>query len=53
MTLAVRPTSHYRGVGTTPSHAVFYLADNLHTLIRVKAFERSTGFPDVGLEVRF
>ncbi len=33
--------------------AASYLADDLHTLIPVKAFERSTGFPDVRLEVRF
>jgi hypothetical protein len=31
----------------------FYLDDDLHTLIPVKAFERSTGFPDVRLEVSF
>ena len=33
--------------------AAFYLGDDLHTVIPVKAFERSTGFPDVRLEVRF
>ena len=35
------------------SHTAFYLADDLHTLMPVKAFERSTGFPDVRLEVSF
>jgi len=34
-------------------HAAVYLADDLHTVIPVKAFERSTGFPDVRLEVNF
>jgi hypothetical protein len=34
-------------------HAAVYLADDLRTVIPVKAFERSTGFPDVRLEVRF
>src|SRR5437016_8299374 len=34
-------------------HAAFYLGDDLHTVIPVKAFERSTGFPDVRLEVTF
>ena len=34
-------------------HAAFYLGDDIHTVIPVKAFERSTGFPDVRLEVRF
>jgi hypothetical protein len=34
-------------------HAAFYLGDDIHTMIPVKAFERSTGFPDVRLEVRF
>ncbi len=34
-------------------HEAFYLDDDFRTLIRVKAFERSTGFPDVRLEVTF
>ena len=34
-------------------HAAFYLADDLSRIIPVKAFERSTGFPDVRLEVSF
>ncbi len=34
-------------------HAAFYLGDDLHTVIPVKPFERSTGFPDVRLEVSF
>jgi hypothetical protein len=33
--------------------AAFYLADDLHTLIPVRVFERSTGFPDVRLEATF
>ncbi len=36
-----------------PNNAAFYLADDLRTLIPVRAFERSTGFPDVRLEVSF
>lgn len=31
----------------------FYLADDLHTLRSVRAFERSTGFPNARLEVSF
>ena len=34
-------------------HAALYLGDDLHTVIPVKAFERSTGFPDVRLEVSY
>ena len=34
-------------------HAAFYLDDDLRRIIPVKAFERSTGFPDVRLEVSF
>jgi hypothetical protein len=34
-------------------HAAVYLADDLQTVIPVKAFERSTGFPDVRLEMHF
>jgi len=34
-------------------HAAFYLRDDLRTLAPVKSFERSTGFPDVRLEVSF
>ncbi len=34
-------------------HEAFYLDDDFRTLIRVRAFERSTGFPDVRLEVTF
>jgi hypothetical protein len=34
-------------------HAALYLSDDLKTVIPVKAFERSTGFPDVRLEVSF
>jgi hypothetical protein len=34
-------------------HPAFYLGDDHHTVIPVKAFERSTGFPDVRLEVSF
>jgi len=33
--------------------AAFYLSDDCQTLIPVRAFERSTGFPDVRLEVSF
>src|SRR5437016_4269496 len=33
--------------------AAFYLADDVRTLIPVRAFEHSTGFPDVRLEVSF
>jgi hypothetical protein len=35
------------------NHAAFYLGDDFRTLLAVKAFERSTGFPDVRLEVHF
>jgi len=35
------------------NQAAFYLADDLRTRIPVRAFERSTGFPDVRLEVTF
>jgi len=38
---------------TLRDHAAFYLSDDFRTLISVRAFERSTGFPDVRLEVRF
>jgi len=34
-------------------HAAFYLADDFRTIIPVRTFERSTGFPDVRLEVSF
>lgn len=34
-------------------HGAFYLNDDLRTLIAVRPFERSTGFPDVRLEVSF
>jgi hypothetical protein len=34
-------------------HGAFYLGDDLRTTIPVKSFERSTGFPDVRLEVSF
>ena len=34
-------------------HGAFYLSDDLRTLIPVRPFERSTGFPDVRLEVSF
>ena len=34
-------------------HAAFYLWDDLHTIIPVKAFEHSTGFPGVRLELSF
>jgi hypothetical protein len=34
-------------------HAAFYLKDDLRTVVPVRAFERSTGFPDVRLEVSF
>jgi hypothetical protein len=34
-------------------HAAFYLEDDLLTIVPVRAFERSTGFPDVRLEVSF
>ena len=34
-------------------HAAFYLSDDLRTAGPVKSFERSTGFPDVRLEVSF
>ncbi len=35
------------------NNAAFYLADDLRTLIPIRAFEHSTGFPDVRLEVDF
>lgn len=35
------------------SKAAFYLADDLHTMIPVRSFERSTGFPVVRLELSF
>jgi hypothetical protein len=35
------------------NHAAFYLSDDLRTIMPVKAFEHSTGFPDVRLEVSF
>ena len=38
---------------TLREHEAFYLGDNFQTLIPVRGFERSTGFPDVRLEVRF
>jgi hypothetical protein len=38
---------------TERDHDAFYLGDNFRTLIPVRAFERSTGFPDVRLEVSF
>jgi len=34
-------------------HGAFYLNDDFRTLIPVRPFERSTGFPDVRLEVSF
>jgi hypothetical protein len=33
--------------------AAFYLDDDFHTIMPVKPYERSTGFPDVRLEVSF
>jgi hypothetical protein len=42
-----------RFVRSTRDHAAFYLGDDLRRIIPVKAFERSTGFPDVRLEVSF
>jgi hypothetical protein len=38
---------------STRDHTAFYLGDDLRRIIPVKAFERSTGFPDVRLEVSF
>jgi hypothetical protein len=42
-----------RFVRSTRDHVAFYLGDDLRRIIPVKAFERSTGFPDVRLEVSF
>jgi hypothetical protein len=45
--------AHGRFERSERDHAAFYLGDDLRTVIPVKAFERSTGFPDVRLEVSF
>ena len=44
---------HGRWERSDRSHAAFYLADNLRTLIPVRPFERATGFPIVRLELSF
>ena len=45
--------AHGRFERSRRDHAAFYLADDLRRIIPVKAFERSTGFPDVRLEASF
>ena len=45
--------AHGRWERSDRSHAAFYLADNLRTLIPVRPFERATGFPLIRLEVTF
>src|SRR5262245_6691860 len=44
---------HGRFQRSERNSAAFYLADDFRTLIPVRAFERSTGFPTVRLEVSF
>jgi hypothetical protein len=48
-----RPGAQGRFERSDRKQPAFYLGDDFHTLIPVKAFERSTGFPDVRLEVSF
>ena len=45
--------AHGRFERSERNHAAFYLADDLHTTTPVKSHERSTGFPDVRLELSF
>jgi len=45
--------AHGRFERSGRDHAAYYLADDLQTRMPVRAFERSTGFPDVRLEVSF
>src|SRR5213594_2760098 len=45
--------AHGRFERSERNQGAFYLADDFRTLVPVGAFERSTGFPDVRLEVRF
>jgi hypothetical protein len=45
--------AHGRFQRSERNNAAFYLSDDLVKLIPVRAFERSTGFPDVRLEVSF
>ena len=45
--------AHGRFERSARDHAAYYLADDLQTRMPVRAFERSTGFPDVRLEVTF
>src|SRR5262245_24763094 len=45
--------AHGRFERSERDQAAFYLADDLRTRLPVGAFERSTGFPDVRLEVTF
>src|SRR5262245_44774445 len=45
--------AHGRFERSARNQAAFYLADDLRTHMPVRAFERSTGFPDVRLEVTF
>src|SRR5262249_27358842 len=45
--------AHGRFERSARDHAAYYLADDLQTRMPVRAFERSTGFPDVRLEVSF
>jgi len=45
--------AHGRWQRSDRSNTAFYLADDLRTLVPVRALERSTGFPDVRLEISF
>jgi len=45
--------AHGRFERSARNHPAFYLADDLYTNMPVRPFERSTGFPDVRLEVTF
>jgi len=45
--------AHGRWRRSDRSNTAFYLADDLYTMIPVRSFERSTGFPVVRLELNF